>query len=886
MAVAFVREHLAEFVKAAGTTDTYALTADVPAGNTLIAVVVSDNAATASKPVLSSISKAAGETNNWVFLGAARSTSTTAGALSAGEMWAIKTTVPWPNATSLTFTWDTSITMKAENIVEFSGVEATLRSTVSSQYSAGTTPATVVSGGATPPVVGDLALGFTFHSNSATPPGGDTDTIGGAWVANVTVGSSGGSGATNNSGLLQHKIVTTTNQQTLSAPTTNAGNGAVVAILQAAPEIAVTQAAYRFYADGTETGSTALANQDTAPAVDTSGGDVNLQVRALLQSTNATAVDATDDFQLQWELNASGAWASVGAAGEVLADSYPSTNQSSFTQLGAALNAAVGQSFLGTGGSLVRVAFHVSATTGTPIGNVFASIYAHTGTFGSTGTATGSPLATSATVACSSITPPAMVDFTFDPPVTLDSGVPYVVAVSLDTAQTTGNRVQFGIDATSPTHAGTHQFFNATSWASTATNDTIFEVYTASSTAVTHASANLTDGAVTTNRLTGGTGSFTAGKVSEDGLADNVGWSGNNFTELLYSVTLLQADLADGDTLRFRVLRNGVTTGLTYTQTPTIDVTAGPPVQQGATTGGYAYSGTASGTKTPRGSATGTYTYAGTSTGREPDNGSTAGGYAYTGSATGVRPAVAPEQGSAAGGYSYAGTATGQKNPKGAGVGGYSYSGAATGREPDQGTATGAWNYTGAATGVKPAVGMKTGTATGGYAYAGTATGRKVQAGTVTGGYAYAGAATGREPDQGAATGGYAYAGSATGAAPTVAVNQGSASGGYSYTGAAVGAKITNGSTTGTYTYTGAAVGQELDYGTASGGYAYAGSAVGVAPAVVANEGTAVGGYSYRCDTATGARVGGPQRKGLVDAASAYGYGHSWYGWVDGRQPL
>ena len=88
-------------------------------------------------------------------------------------------------------------------------------------------------------------------------------------------------------------------------------------------------------------------------------------------------------------------------------------------------------------------------------------------------------------------------------------------------------------------------------------------------------SPNLTDGAATTNRLTGGTGTFAAGKVSEDGLVDDLGWAGNNYTELLYSITFKQADLANGDTIRFRVLRNGATTGLTYTQTPTVTIAKG-----------------------------------------------------------------------------------------------------------------------------------------------------------------------------------------------------------------------------------------------------------------------------------------------------------------------
>ena len=60
--------------------------------------------------------------------------------------------------------------------------------------------------------------------------------------------------------------------------------------------------------------------------------------------------------------------------------------------------------------------------------------------------------------------------------------------------------------------------------------------------------------------------------MSEDGVANDVGWTANNYTELLYSLQLKAANLAANDTLRFRVLRNGVTTGMTYSVTPTINI--------------------------------------------------------------------------------------------------------------------------------------------------------------------------------------------------------------------------------------------------------------------------------------------------------------------------
>jgi MSHA biogenesis protein MshQ len=84
-------------------------------------------------------------------------------------------------------------------------------------------------------------------------------------------------------------------------------------------------------------------------------------------------------------------------------------------------------------------------------------------------------------------------------------------------------------------------------------------------------SASLADGGATTNRLTGGSGSFLAGVISEDGLADNHQLTASNYTEYLYSLTLISEDLANGDTLDFRVLRNGAAIA-SYAVTPRITV--------------------------------------------------------------------------------------------------------------------------------------------------------------------------------------------------------------------------------------------------------------------------------------------------------------------------
>jgi len=732
MAAAFVKDHTVASNKTAGTTLALTLDTAVPAGNLIVCRMVFDNAATASKPLLSSITRAAGETNTWATAVGVNSTSTSAGAFASGAMTYIQTTVQWP-AGSYTVTLDTSTVQKAGFLQEFTGTLATLRSTAGTAYSTTTTAASATTTGTTP-VIGDLVLGCLFHSNTPTQPPVDNDTTGGAWSASTVFASTGGNAATNNAAIAQYKVLTAASHQThnaFQAPT--AGNGAIVIILQQYVPPAITQAAYGFYNDGTEAGvlaidsyseanydgsltigttytgfaqsflgtgqqlgsarfylnntssatgsmfakvyattgthgtsavptgaalatsdavnastvgasfgwitfpfsgannitltngtvyavtvefagtfmglgsdssapthggngarftasawtaytagdlifsvasttSTALAAANTPITADVTNGDVNVLLRERLQSTNTVATNATDDWQLQWEKNASGTWTNVAPAAGPLVDAYSELN-ADFSATKTLVDSGDGQSFLGNGQNLTRAGFFLSKT-GSPPGTITSYLFAHTGTFGTNGAPTGTALATSTTVltATSLGTTAAWCYFDFDGTFTLVNGTPYVIVARINTATDISNCVNFRYDNSSSTHAGNRSSYT-TFWTN-ASGDLVFEVYsTSSTTAVAYNSPNLTDGAATTNRLGAGTGSFVAGKVSEDGLVDDLGWTANNYTEVLYSLALKQADLANGDTLRFRTLYNGATTNVTYTQTPTVNVT-------------------------------------------------------------------------------------------------------------------------------------------------------------------------------------------------------------------------------------------------------------------------------------------------------------------------
>lgn len=98
------------------------------------------------------------------------------------------------------------------------------------------------------------------------------------------------------------------------------------------------------------------------------------------------------------------------------------------------------------------------------------------------------------------------------------------------------------------------------------------DVTSASSDVKGFVSTNLTDGGATTERLTGGSGAFIAGEISEDGLADAFALPGGNYSELLYALSLVTADLTENDTLDFRVIRDGST--MTYSVVPSITVTS------------------------------------------------------------------------------------------------------------------------------------------------------------------------------------------------------------------------------------------------------------------------------------------------------------------------
>jgi len=154
---------------------------------------------------------------------------------------------------------------------------------------------------------------------------------------------------------------------------------------------------------------------------------------------------------------------------------YATSNQDATQALGDGTTTGVGQSFAGVAGVISRARFYLSKT-GTPTGTATARLYAHTGTFGSTGTPTGDPLLTSNTLDVSTLTGSLqLIDFYFPSPwFTLVGGTNYFITIEYSGGNGS-NFVNVGDDGSSPSHAGNFASLAGT-WSANSGRDAIFTV--------------------------------------------------------------------------------------------------------------------------------------------------------------------------------------------------------------------------------------------------------------------------------------------------------------------------------------------------------------------------------------------------------------------------
>ncbi len=161
------------------------------------------------------------------------------------------------------------------------------------------------------------------------------------------------------------------------------------------------------------------------------------------------------------------------------ADSYVESNKDGYDQTYSGATVGVGQSFTGDGRTLYKAQFYLSKT-GSPSSTMVAKIYAHSGSFGTTGIPTGAALATSDTILASAnlTTSFALKDFTFSGAnqIRLANGTNYVIALQYSGGSSIA-RVNVGKDSSSPSHNGNKSTLTGTTWTAVAGEDAIFYVF-------------------------------------------------------------------------------------------------------------------------------------------------------------------------------------------------------------------------------------------------------------------------------------------------------------------------------------------------------------------------------------------------------------------------
>ena len=158
-------------------------------------------------------------------------------------------------------------------------------------------------------------------------------------------------------------------------------------------------------------------------------------------------------------------------------DSYADTNQDSTQALGNGTIEAVGQSVTGNGGVLSRIRVDLSKTL-SPTGTMVATVYTHSGTFGTSSVPTGAVLATSNTINVADLTTTlTLTDFEFEDEVTLTNTTKYVIALEYAGGDAS-NYVNVGTDTSTPSHGGNFSTYNGATWTAVSGTDAIFYVYT------------------------------------------------------------------------------------------------------------------------------------------------------------------------------------------------------------------------------------------------------------------------------------------------------------------------------------------------------------------------------------------------------------------------
>jgi hypothetical protein len=166
---------------------------------------------------------------------------------------------------------------------------------------------------------------------------------------------------------------------------------------------------------------------------------------------------------------------------EVVVDSFDTTTGVTWILVNDGVSEeAIAQSLTGTDITITKSVFSIERF-GNPTGDLYAKLYAHSGTFGTSSVPTGAALATSDPVSYLAVptVDPADITFTFSGAnrYKLVAGTKYVVV--LDVGGTFGNGSNYFLtrgDITSPTHSGNSAGY-ISSWTAASGSDFVFALY-------------------------------------------------------------------------------------------------------------------------------------------------------------------------------------------------------------------------------------------------------------------------------------------------------------------------------------------------------------------------------------------------------------------------
>ena len=163
-----------------------------------------------------------------------------------------------------------------------------------------------------------------------------------------------------------------------------------------------------------------------------------------------------------------------------IVDSYSETNRNTQGELNISNKPRYGQSFTGTEGVLESCTFFLKKSVNEPTGNIFAEIYSHSGTYG-TSSLPDTLLATSDYVDPTNLTTSfTLQNFIFSGANKIDlvAGTKYVIVVAVDEVNAT-SPIIVGLDTTSPTHSGNacRYSVDSSTWGAINTWDVPFYVY-------------------------------------------------------------------------------------------------------------------------------------------------------------------------------------------------------------------------------------------------------------------------------------------------------------------------------------------------------------------------------------------------------------------------